>query len=64
MESNLKEAEIARQTLERYAGCEAAHFFPNLILTNFPRYVEHFAKERNIPVCEGSVRRIDVQGCP
>ncbi len=58
METNPQEAEIARQTLERYSGCEAAQFFPNLILTNFPRYVEHFAKTRNVPICEGSMFKV------
>lgn len=59
---NPQEAEIARQTLERYSGCDAKEFFPNLILTNFPRYVEHFAKERNLPVREGSMFK--VAHCP
>jgi AMP nucleosidase len=58
MEENFQEAEIARQTLERYSGCETAQFFPNLILTNFPRYVEHFAKTRNVPVFEGSMFKV------
>lgn len=57
-----QEAEIARQTLERYAGCEAVRFFPNLILTNFPQYVEHFAKTRGVPMCEGSMFK--VAHCP
>lgn len=52
------EAEIARQTLERYSGCSASDFFPNLILTNFPRYVEHFAKTRDVPICEGSMFKV------
>lgn len=55
---NPQEAEIARQTLERYSGCEVSQFFPNLILTNFPRYVDHFAKERNVPVYEGSMFKV------
>lgn len=59
---NPQEAEIARQTLERYAGCEVGEFFPNLILTNFPRYVEHFSKERNVPIREGSMFK--VAHCP
>lgn len=58
MERNPQEAEIARQTLERYSGCEASQFYPNLILTNFPRYVEHFAKERDIPIHEGSMFKV------
>src|SRR3989344_4184506 len=58
MEINPQEAEIARQTLERYSGCAAGDFYPNLILTNFHRYVEYFAKERNIPICEGSMFKV------
>ena len=42
MERNPQEAEIARQTLERYSGCESSQFHSNLILTNFPRYVDYF----------------------
>lgn len=62
METNPKEAEIARQTLERYSGCEASEFQSNLILTNFPRYVEYFAKTRNVPIREGSMFK--VAHCP
>lgn len=58
MEKNPQEAEIARQTLERYAGCEAAQFHSNLILTNFPRYVEYFAKTRGVPIVEGSMFKV------
>ena len=62
VEHNPQEAEIARQTLERYSGCGVGEFFPNLILTNFPRYVEHFAKQREVPVREGSMFK--VAHCP
>jgi AMP nucleosidase len=58
MEKNPQEAEIARQTLERYSGCEAGQFHSNLILTNFPRYVEYFSKTRNIPIHEGSMFKV------
>jgi AMP nucleosidase len=58
MERNLQEAEIARQTLERYSGCEASQFKSNLILTNFPKYVEYFAKTRNVPILEGSMFKV------
>src|SRR5271157_432768 len=58
IERNPMEAEIARQTLERYAGCETAAFQSNLIITNFPRYVEHFAKSRNVPILEGSMFKV------
>ncbi len=58
MERNPQEAEIARQTLERYSGCEASQFHTNLILTNFPKYVDYFAKSRNIPIHEGSMFKV------
>src|SRR5438105_9273860 len=58
MEKNPKEEEIARHTLERYSGCEAKQFCPNLILTYFPRYVEYFAKTRNVPIFEGSMFKV------
>jgi AMP nucleosidase len=58
MERNPNEAEFARQTLERYAGCEASQFLPSLILTNFPRYVDYFAKSRNVPIYEGSMFKV------
>ena len=58
MEQNPQEAEIARQTLERYSGCEAGQFRSNLILTNFPKYVEYFAKTRNVPIVEGSMFKV------
>lgn len=58
MERNPQEAEIARQTLERYSGCEASQFQTNLILTNFPRYVEYFSQSRNVPVVEGSMFKV------
>jgi AMP nucleosidase len=61
-EKNPMEAEIARQTLERYSGCPADAFQSNLILTNFPRYVEYFSKTRNVPIVEGSMFK--VAHCP
>jgi AMP nucleosidase len=58
MEKNPQEAEIARQTLERYSGCDVNQFHTNLILTNFPRYVEYFSKSRNVPIHEGSMFKV------
>ena len=57
-EQNPQEAEIARQTLERYSGSLVSEFHTNLILTNFPRYVEYFAKSRSVPVLEGSMFKV------
>lgn len=62
MEKNPHEAEIARQTLERYSGCEASQFQTNLIITNFPRYVDYFAQSRSVPIHEGSMFK--VAHCP
>lgn len=62
MERDPREAEIARQTLERYSGCLVTDFHSNLILTNFPRYVDYFAKSRGVPVHEGSMFK--VAHCP
>ena len=61
-EQESREAEIARQTLERYSGCEASSFCSNLILTNFPKYVEYFSESRGVPICEGSMFK--VAHCP
>lgn len=52
---NPAEEKIAIDTLERYSGTLAKDFQPYLLLTNFPRYVEQFAEERNISVVSGSV---------
>lgn len=62
IEKNPIEADIARQTLERYAGSEASEFQPNLILTNFPPYVDYFAQTRKVPIKEGSMFK--VAHCP
>ena len=37
------EKQVAKDTLERYSGSPASEFQPYLLLTNFPRYVDHFA---------------------
>lgn len=58
MERNPEEVEIARQTLERYSGCSASEFQPNLIITNFPAYVDYFSKSRGVPVSEGSMFKV------
>lgn len=51
---NPAEEKFAIDTLERYSGSNVADFQPYLLLTNFPRYVQQFASERNLPVIEGS----------
>ena len=46
---------VANETLERYSGSPAKLFQPYLILTNFPRYVEYFAKTRKCKIYTGSM---------
>lgn len=58
MHGELNEEEFAKETLERYAGCPVEQFQTNLLLTNFPRYVDYFAKSRGVEVCEGSMFKI------
>jgi AMP nucleosidase len=58
MSAEIGEERFARETLERYSGCLVSDFQPNLLLTNFPRYVEYFAKSRNVNIIEGSVFKV------
>lgn len=54
-QASVEEEQIARDTLERYSGSEVADFQPFLLLTNFPDYVQYFAKERGVPVIQGTM---------
>lgn len=54
----IKEAEIARDTLERYSGSPSEAFQPFLMLTNFPRYVVSFAEKRGLTISEGSMFKV------
>ena len=58
MADEVTEAQFAKDTLERYSGCEIAEFHSNLLLTNFPRYVDYYAKTRNIKIIEGSMFKV------
>ncbi len=58
MTPEITEEQFARETLERYAGCAVEEFQTNLLLTNFPRYVEYFAKSRGVRVIEGSMFKV------
>jgi AMP nucleosidase len=51
----IQEDQFAKETLERYSGSSVSDFSSNLILTNFPRYIEHFAKTYNAVVHQGSM---------
>ncbi len=55
---HVTEQQFAKDTLERYAGCEVGDFHSNLLLTNFPRYVDYFAQSRSIPIIEGSMFKV------
>lgn len=49
---------FARETLERYSGCNVSEFQSNLLLTNFPRYVEYFANSRKVKIIEGTMFKV------
>ncbi|MEC8306613.1 MAG: AMP nucleosidase [Chlamydiota bacterium] len=51
----IDEAAHARETLERYSGSLFTAFQENLLLTNFPYYVDQFAKERGVEVFQGAM---------
>lgn len=57
-ENVIQEEQFARDTLERYVGCPAESFCSSLLLTNFPRYVEHYAKTRKVDLIEGSMFKV------
>lgn len=62
MSEAVGEEQFARDTLERYSGSLYTDFQSNLLLTNFPKYVEYYAKTRKVPVLEGSMFK--VAHCP
>jgi AMP nucleosidase len=46
---------VANETLERYSGSPVKNFQPYIILTNFPRYVDYFAKTRKCKIYSGTM---------
>jgi AMP nucleosidase len=56
--SDIHEAEIAKDSLERYSGSEISAFRSYLLLTNFGRYVDYFAKNRDVTITEGSMFKV------
>ncbi len=54
----ISEETFAFETLERYSGSSYKDFQSNLLITNFPQYVDHFAKTRNLQIFEGSMFRV------
>lgn len=55
---NIQEEQFAKEILERYSGSSPSDFQPELILTNFPQYVEYFSKTRHVKVHEGSMFKV------
>lgn len=49
---------IAVDSMERYSGSSIDDFGEYLLITNFPRYVDYFAKSRGLPVVEGSTFKV------
>lgn len=62
MDEKIEEEQFAKETLERYSGSAISDFQSNLILTNFPQYVDYFASSRNVMIHEGSMFK--VAHCP
>ncbi len=58
VEGDITEKEFALETLERYSGCSPKLFQPNILFTNFPTYVEFFAKENDVEIFEGSMFKV------
>ncbi|NGX60550.1 MAG: AMP nucleosidase [Chlamydiae bacterium] len=54
-ETDPHEAQIARDTLERYSGSEVSRFGSYVLLTNFSRYIRMFAEIYQVPLMEGSM---------
>ncbi|MBP7582384.1 MAG: AMP nucleosidase, partial [Spirochaetes bacterium] len=53
MAQELRPDTYARQTLERYTGSELPEFGEYILLVNFPRYVEDFARMHGVPIRSG-----------
>jgi len=54
--------DVAQSSLERYSGSQVKEFQKQLLITNFPQYVDYFAKSRGVEVKEGSAFK--VAHCP
>ena len=58
MQQEIREEQFAKDTLERYSGCAVGDFRSNLLLTNFPRYVDYFAeKPEYLHPCDAAASR-------
>lgn len=58
MSGHLTEEQFAKDTLERYSGSSVDQFCSNLLLTNFPRYVDYFAQTREVKIYEGAAFKV------
>lgn len=54
-DSEINEAKIARDMLERYSGSSIQEFCPYLLLTNFAHYTDIFAEMYQVPISRGSM---------
>ncbi len=54
--------DVAYSSMERYSGSKVEEFQKNLLITNFPQYVDYFAESRGVEVKEGSAFK--VAHCP
>ncbi|MBI5273870.1 MAG: AMP nucleosidase [Chlamydiales bacterium] len=54
----ITEEKFAIETLERYSGSDHKNYQSNLLITNFPEYVNCFARERNLKIDEGTMFRV------
>lgn len=61
-ENKSRAREVAYSSMERYSGSSISEFQKNLIITNFPQYVDYFAKTRGVEAKEGSAFK--VAHCP
>lgn len=55
---NELEKNVALQSLERYSNSKTEDFQENLIITNFPRYVQYFSDSRGVEVHEGTAFKV------
>jgi len=58
LHDELLQKKFALETLERYSGCQIDDFQPFIMLTNFPRYVDYFAKKYKTDIVEGSMFKV------
>src|SRR5262245_28851511 len=52
------EAQIARETLERYSGSPISRFRSYLLMTNFSRYVDYYAQRGDLEIYEGAMFKV------